>query len=141
MSKTLRIAFVFLLLVLLVTIRAVEEIWFYDSFMHFFHGYKAEEYLSWSLHMRIVLRFLLNTFISLAILYLVFRSGSVVKFSAYLYMILLVVLFPLYMFLMQQVESGDFLAAFYVRKFLVHPIMILLLLPAFYYHRLKGKSV
>ena len=37
-----------------------------------------------------------------------------------------------------EIESENFLALFYVRRFLIHPIFVLILMPAFYYYRRKN---
>ena len=35
------------------------------------------------------------------------------------------------------INETNYQAAFYVRRFLIHPVFVLILIPAFYYHRLK----
>ena len=85
----------------------------------------------------VFLRFLLNTIISLTILYVAFRNWSIIKFASLIFTAFFVVLFPLFVYLMQNVTPDDYLAAFYVRRFLAHPVLILILLPAFFYYRLQ----
>lgn len=130
------------LVVLLVLIRIYENTLFYDPFMHFFQGCLEEEpeHFPGHWYANVALRFFANTIISLGILFVVFQRKEVVKFAGLLYLILFIVLFPLFIFLMERVEAGEYMAVFYVRRFLVQPIMILLLLPAFYYQRLKTRK-
>lgn len=127
---------------ILALIRSVEYQFFYDPFMYFFSGggSGAETEYPKMLFFNVFLRFLLNTLISLAILWVAFRKSAIIKFSALLYTVFFVVLFPIFVYLMHHVSPGDYLAAFYVRRFLVHPVLILLLLPAFYYYRLRRPS-
>lgn len=141
MRKLWKIPVLLALTVLLVLIRMYENSLFYDPFMHFFQpcldvapqAFRGQWYLN------VALRFLVNTAISLAIIYVVFEKQESVKFAAVLYAALFVLLFPLFIYLMERVEANEYLFVFYVRRFLIQPVMILLLLPAFYYQKLKGK--
>ena len=142
MKKFWKIPVLLVLLILLVLVRMLEETFFYDPFMHFFQRCMCEdpEVFPGQWYFNVALRFLINTIISLAIIYVVFQNKAAVKFSALLYLILFVILFPLFIYLMEHVQKNDYLAVFYVRRFLVQPILILLLLPALYYQRLKDKK-
>lgn len=141
MKKLWKIPVLILLLSLLVVIRMYEEVLFYDPFMYFFQGCLNEkpELFPGHWYLNVALRYVANSLISLAIIFVVFQQKGPVKFSAVLYALLLVVLFPLFIYLMERVEADAYMPVFYVRRFLVQPILILLLLPAFYYQRLKSK--
>lgn len=125
----------------LVLIRFYENKYFYDPFMHFldtaFVGIEMSTFKT-SMFFNLLFRFLLNTIISLLILWVAFRNREILKVSGLIYLIAGVVLFPLFIYLMQQVQVDNYLAAFYVRRFLAHPLLILILLPAFIYYRLKA---
>jgi exosortase F-associated protein len=124
----------------LAMIRLYEYRFFYDPFMYFFEkAYQSGDTIDYSCQMffNVFLRFFLNTLVSLLILWVAFRSWGIIKFSALIYAAFLVVLFPIFVYLMHHVEPGQYLAAFYVRRFLAHPLLILILLPAFYYNRLS----
>ena len=141
MKTAAKLGIVIVLVLLLVLIRMFEEVLFYDPFMYFFQGCISEspELFQGHWYANVALRFIANTLISLAIIYVVFKRKSSVKFAALLYAALFIVLFPVFIFLMERVEENDYLAVFYVRRFLVQPILLLLLLPAFYYQRLKDR--
>lgn len=126
----------------LVLIRMVEYQFFYDPFMYFFSTGENAAKVTYPkmLFFSVFFRFLLNTVISLAVLWVAFRKVAIIKFAALLYAVFFVLLFPIFLYLMQHVTMEDYLAAFYVRRFLVHPVLILLLLPAFYYYRLRRPS-
>src|SRR6056297_3249369 len=128
-----------LLVVLLAMVRMFEYQFFYDPFMYFFeNSFEPHEKLIFPPEMffNVFLRFLINTIISLTILYVAFRSKGIIKFSAVIFALFFIVLFPLFVYLMQNVQPDEYLAAFYVRRFLAHPVLILILLPAFFYYRL-----
>lgn len=128
---------------LLVLVRQFEYSLFFDPFMEFYQsGTVGEgEITTFRLYFNVVLRYGINSLISLGILYVAFQSRNVVKFSGALFVIMFLMLFPLYIYFMGTIEQEDYLAAFYIRRFLVQPLLILLLLPAFYYHRLNQESV
>ena len=142
MKPWLKILIIFLLVGLLALVRWYEYSFFYDPFMYFFEQkYQPGVSIHFPAYMflNVFWRFLINTLISLLMLYVTFKSKGIIKFSALIYLAFFVVLFPLFIYLMNHVQPDDYLAAFYVRRFLAHPVLVLLLLPAFYYYRLQKK--
>ncbi len=130
-----------LLVLLLAAIRFFEQELFYDPLIQFF---KSDYLLDIippmdmaKLMFNLSLRFWMNTIISLAIIYISFRDLNILKFSAVLYAILYVLATIVFIFLVLNIEREHYLALFYVRRFLIHPLFLLILLPAFYYYRLK----
>lgn len=140
-SKNVRIILIICLVLMLAAVRLFEEHLFYDPFIRFFRSdYLLGDlpaYQMPKLLLNLTFRFVLNTLISLGIIYLAFRDRQIMKFSGLLYGILFLVGISIFIFLLLNLEKEHFLALFYVRRFLIHPIFILLLLPAFYYYRLS----
>ena len=83
------------------------------------------------------LRYVINTVISLGVLYLFFKDKSVVKFSVIVYAISYVILIALFLYFMLNPKQEDYYVFFNIRRFLIQPLILLLLLPAYYYQRLK----
>jgi exosortase F-associated protein len=140
MKGVVKIIIILGLVGVLALIRVYEYRFFYDPFMYFFEQtYQGGETIDFPFEMffNVFLRFLLNTLVSLLILWVAFQSWGIIKFSGLIYTAFFVVLFPLFVYLMQHVQPQEYLAAFYVRRFLAHPLLILILLPAFYYYRLQ----
>ena len=140
--KRFRILEIGLLVLLLAAIRFFEEDLFYDPLIDFF---KSDYLLGIippmdmaKLMMNLSLRFILNTVLSLGIIYIGFRDMNILKFSALLYALLYVVATSAFIYLVLNIERDHYLALFYVRRFLIHPLFLLILLPAFYYYRLKN---
>ena len=133
-----------ILVVLLVAIRFFEEKLFYDPLIVFFRS----DYLLGiippmnmaELMINLSLRYSINSIISLAIIYISFRSLNMIKFASVLYLLLYVLATAIFIFLVLNIEKEHFLALFYVRRFLIHPIFLIVLLPAFYYYRLSRKA-
>ena len=124
---------------LLILIRVFENELFYDPYLLFFQDdylrmdYPNREVLKLTLFT--TLRYVLNTVISLGIIYVIFRDISMVKFAGILYAIALVILLLLFLYFVMNPRQEDYLMFFYVRRFLIQPIFLLLLLPAFYYYK------
>ena len=127
------------LILLLILIRAFEETLFYDPFLNYF----KEEYAHlafpkiniFKLFFSLGMRFYLNSVISLFLLYVIFKDTQIVKFSALLYMILGSVLMISFIFTLNFFGEENKMTLFYIRRFLIQPIFILLFIPAFYYQR------
>ena len=144
MKRILKIFGVIILASLLVLIRAFENSLFYDPLLHFFEmDYKSmslPEMDTFALQTGVALRFLLNTIISLAILWLVFKDRQIIKLSLILYSFLFSILFMAFSFIIfTSEESGGHFVLFYVRRFLIQPLLLLILLPAVYFQKYKSR--
>jgi exosortase F-associated protein len=144
MNKFLKVLGILALASLLVLIRAFEDALFYDPLLHFFEmDYKSmplPEMDTFALQTGIALRFLLNTIISLAILWLVFQDRGIIKLSLILYSFLFAILFMAFSFIIfTSEESSGHFVLFYVRRFLIQPLFLLILLPAFYFQKYKSR--
>ena len=142
MNNVYKIAGIGILACLLVLIRAFENTLFYDPLLEFF---KADYKILplpimdlFALQASIAFRFFLNTLISFGILWLVFRDSEIIKLSVILYVILFAVFFIAFSFIVYTSEgSGDHMILFYVRRFLIQPLFLLILIPAFYFQKYK----
>ncbi|MFD1614727.1 exosortase F system-associated membrane protein [Gelatiniphilus marinus] len=141
MGKLVKYGLLFVGFGLLVLIRWFENDLFYDPYLAFFkNDYLYADSPSvevFKLTAFTVLRFVLNTFISLAILFVIFKEKSIVKFSALIYIIALVLLMAAYLYFVLNPKQETYYMFFNVRRFLIQPIILILLLPAFYYYKLK----
>ncbi len=139
MSNYTKYILIFVLFVLLVLIRVFEDQLFYDPYLLFFQN----DYLYIDNPRREVfklitfttLRYLLNTIISLGILYVVFKDKSVIKFSVLIYIIAYFILLLLFLYFVLNPRQDDYYLFFNIRRFLIQPLLLILLLPAFYYHK------
>ncbi|WP_303318523.1 exosortase F system-associated protein [Flavivirga abyssicola] len=142
MPKFVKYILLFLLFGLLVLIRVYEGELFYDPYLTFFKN----DYLYVDSPRREVLklvsfttlRYLLNSVISLGVLYVFFKDKSIIKFSTIVYLLAYVILILIYLYFVINPKQEDYYLFFNVRRFLIQPIILLLLLPAFYYHKLKS---
>ncbi|MAX70737.1 MAG: exosortase F system-associated protein [Flavobacteriaceae bacterium] len=141
MHKALRFISIGVLLLLLVFIRAFEDVLFYDPYLTFFEN----DYLHMDsprrevvkLVLNTTLRFVLNSIISLGILYLVFRDKGILKFSVIIFSVAYILLIIPFLYFVINPKQEDYYLFFNIRRFLIQPILFILLLPAFYYHKIN----
>ncbi len=142
MTRIVKYIALVLLFGALVLIRIFENDLFYDPYLTFFKN----DYLYIDSPRREVfklvgfttLRYVLNTLISLGIIYVIFKDWSIIKFSIVIYALAYIILILLYLYFVIHPKQDDHYLFFNMRRFLIQPIFLLLLLPAFYYHKLKA---
>ena len=133
------ITLVVLLVAMLAVIRFFEQSLFYDPFLDFFkRDFKNEslpKYDSIKLFLGLLLRYGLNTLVSLGIIYMVFKDLMLLKFATVLYGVMFVFLMAAFFSLLYFSEKPDYMLLFYLRRFLIQPLFLVLFLPAFYYQK------
>ena len=142
MQNLTKYILLFVLFGLLVLIRAFENQLFYDPYLTFFQN----DYLYIDSPRREIfkvtvftsLRYFLNTVISLGILFVVFKDKNIVKFSAIIYVLAFFILMAMYLYFVINPRQEDYYLFFNVRRFIIQPIILMVLLPAFYYNKLKS---
>ncbi len=144
MKKTFKILGIVILALFLILIRNYEDLIFYDPLLEFFKSDYKRMPLPvmdiFALQTGIALRFLMNTLISLAIIWLVFNDKEIIKLSTLLYGLLFAALFMAFSFIIFTSEGNNgHLVLFYVRRFLIQPLFLLILLPAFYFYKYKSQ--
>ncbi|WP_313808388.1 exosortase F system-associated membrane protein [Flavobacterium sp.] len=129
---------VLLLVLLLAGIRFFEQNLFYDPFLQFFkedfQNKTLPEYDGLKLFLNLSFRYLLNTVLSVAIIYFIFKDLQLVKLTGFLYLLFFVVL-QLVFFGFLFLDNPDYTVLFYVRRFLIQPLFLVLFIPAFYYQQ------
>jgi len=141
MPKLTRYIMAFVFLLILVAIRAFEDDLFYDPYLTFFEN----DYLYIDSPRREIvkltaftsLRYVLNTLASLGILYFIFNDKIMIKFSVLLYALAYVLLLIPFLYFVIKPNQEDYYLFFNIRRFLIQPIGLILLLPAFYYYKLN----
>lgn len=142
MIKMFKISIILLLFGLLVLVRLFEAELFYDPLLSFF----KQDYLNskvpniklGKLILNTGARYFINTLVSLLILWVAFKDKDVIKFSVLLYVLAVTLLLPWMAWLVANATpDSNYNVLFYVRRFLIQPLFVLLLLPAFYFHKQK----
>ncbi len=125
------------LLLLLVGVRAFEDSLFYDPFIHFFktefQHQKLPDFNTFQLFLGLLFRYWLNTVLSLGILYVLFKQKQIITISLWMYVLFFLVLNTIFFVLLYR--NPDYMMLFYVRRFLIQPLFLVLFIPAFYYQK------
>ncbi|MGB3590798.1 MAG: exosortase F system-associated protein [Nonlabens sp.] len=136
-SRTLTIFGVIILVVALILVRVFERYIFDTTLIDYFHGAFELKPIPdgnfLSIYLSISLRFLINSTISVAILYLIYSRKFYLNASLWVYFISFIVLSIAFLILIQ--GEGEFVkrALFYVRRFLIHPLLLFILAAGFYF--------
>ncbi|MCW2119092.1 exosortase F-associated protein [Flavobacterium sp. 7A] len=127
----------------LISIRVFERVLFYDPFLYYFelefNRIPLPTYDSFSLFLSLTFRYVLNSVFSLLLIYIVFKEYNTIKFALVLYAVFFLVLMMSMGTVLHFYETDDNFMLFYIRRFLIQPIFVLLFIPAFYYQRLSLK--
>ena len=139
MSRTVRMIITVVLFGLLFLVRAYETDLFYDPLILYFQNdylYQTiPEINSWKLIVDMLFRYTLNSVISIGIIYMIFHKKRYVKFAGFLLMMSFMIMIVIFSLLLRTDFESGYLFPFYIRRFIVHPVFLLILLPAFYYHK------
>jgi len=133
-----QIIFASLVVLSLALIRNYEEILFYDPFLSFFAGEFTNnpypEVVEWKLYLNLFLRYTINSFLSIVLLNVVFKNSEFLKLATFLYILFFVVLISLFIIFLHYF-TDRLMALFYIRRFIIQPLFLLLFIPGFYFQQ------
>ncbi|WP_088324044.1 exosortase F system-associated membrane protein [Polaribacter tangerinus] len=137
MKKNIRILLIIVAFCLLFLIRAFANKLFYDPLITYFKNdylyAKLPTIDFWQLLRNLFYRFVLNSFVTLLIIGLLFRKKELIKFTALFLAIAFVILIVVFAILLNNKFENGYLLPFYIRRFIIHPLFLLILIPAFYF--------
>ena len=131
-----RLAIALAIVLLLAMVRAFEDQLFYDPFLSYFkndftiRSLPAYEYSKLYLHL--LIRYLVNTLLSLALIHTIFKNFEIIKVASVLYGFFFLIFIGIFIILLTYFPDNK-MSIFYVRRFLIQPLLILLFIPAFYF--------
>jgi exosortase F-associated protein len=123
----------------LIGIRMVESSVFYDPFLEYFH--ETNKYLSlpefvWGkLILHHIFRFALNLLFSAIVLQAFFNNLKWTIQGLVLMTLVFAITFPIYLYCLHSELKIGYLFTFYMRRFVIQPIILLLIIPLFYYRK------
>lgn len=141
MLNPLRIVLILMLFGLLVLVRVFEHELFYDPYLLFFQN----DYLymdfprreTFKLVVYTTLRYVINSGLSMGIIYLFFKDRGILHFSFLMYVMAYALLLIPFLYFVINPRQEDYYLFFNIRRYLIQPILLLIFLPAFSYYRLK----
>ncbi len=143
-NKAINISVIGILALSLLLIRMFEKDLFYDPFLEFFHGDTQNKILpefdTFKLFLGLLFRYFMNGILTILILYFLFKDVSIIKLTSFLLLFFFVVLIIIFYSLLHFSVSPDYLYVFYVRRFLIQPLFLILFVPAFFYQKSVNKQ-
>lgn len=135
----LRWFLVFIGVIGLIGIRGVEGMIFYDPFLDYFrsadHSAVFPDFVWGKLILGYLFRFALNTFFSLWIIHFLFQNREWTRQAFILALLVFLIVFPIYLFCIYDRLQFGYLFSFYVRRFVIQPLTVILIIPIFYYRK------
>lgn len=123
----------------LMGVRILEDQIFYDPFLNYFHeGNKNISFpeFEWGkLIISHLFRFILNLFFSCIIIHFLFKNKDWTVQGAILISIIFAITFPIYLYCIYDRFDIGYLFSFYMRRFVIQPLILLLIVPLFYYRK------
>ncbi|WP_292009395.1 exosortase F system-associated protein [Chryseobacterium sp.] len=123
----------------LVAVRIMEDKIFYDPFLDYFHVANKDipfPAFSWGpLIIGHLFRFILNLFFSCLIIHCLFRNKQWTIQGGLLIIIVFAITFPIYLYCIHDKFEVGYLFSFYMRRFVIQPLILLLIVPMFYYRK------
>ncbi|GEL09740.1 exosortase F-associated protein [Flavobacterium glycines] len=138
-SQALKLFVIAALLLCFIMVRFYENVLFYDPFLAYFKGdfnnMPLPEFTTFRLILSLLFRYGLNMLISLGLIYVIFKDPVMLRFSFVLYFIAFVVLIVALFLVIKIYGSNNNLLLFYIRRFIIQPVFVLLFIPAFYFQK------
>lgn len=123
----------------LIGVRVLEDRIFYDPFLKYFHeATKNSQFPDFEWGKLIVshlFRFVLNLLFSCLIIQCLFQKREWTVQGALLITIIFVITFPIYLYCVNDGFNIGYLFSFYMRRFVIQPLALLLIVPMFYYRK------
>jgi exosortase F-associated protein len=120
-------------------VRAFEDVLFYDPFVQYFKfdylkgGFPVFEMET--LLLDLFVRYFVNTVLSLIIIYAAYLNKENLFFAIKFYAFTFAIIGLFYFIHLKMEFSNGYLFAFYLRRILIHPLLLLILLPTFYFQK------
>ena len=142
--KILNFILVFAGILGLISVRFLEDKIFYDPFLEFFKAdYKVAQvpdFIWGKLMLSHFFRFSLNLIFSAIVVHFMFLNKKWTIQAVFLMAVAFLFFFPIYLWCLYSKMEIGYLFTFSVRRFVIQPIILLLIIPIFYYRKKLGKS-
>ncbi len=135
LNNKIKVFVLFLLVLVLASIRIFEESLFYDPYLDYFKtdftNFPLPVVDKLSLFLSLVFRYSLNSIVSIAFIQIAFNDINFTKFASVLYGILFVILIIVFYVVLAFFADESKMELFYIRRFLIQPLFLLLFIPGY----------
>ena len=123
----------------LIGVRMAEDAIFYDPFLKFFRAADDRAVFpdfEWvKLVISYIFRFSLNLLFSLIVVHFIFKNKRWTIQAAVLILMVFAITLPVYLYCVYTRFEIGYLFSFYMRRFVIQPLILLLIIPLFYYRK------
>jgi len=123
--------------ILLLAVRTMENQWFPEPLIDYF---ARDRYLSEPLprisaagFLTVLWRYAVNSVLSVTLLFLLFHNRFLTRMAIKIYTAAGIILAFLYLLALYTYQPAHYQFLFYIRRLLIHPVLLFILIPAFYY--------
>ena len=142
LNNKIRVLVLFLLVLVLASIRIFEESLFYDPFLYYFkndfNNFPLPIVENLNLFLSLFFRYFLNAIISVAFIQIAFKDINFTKFTFVLYGLLFVILILAFWIVLAFFADENKMELFYIRRFLIQPLFLLLFIPGYLIQKRKN---
>jgi exosortase F-associated protein len=135
---------VLLLIAGLVAVRGFEDLLFSDPLKLYFQAdFQLKPVPALDVFQQIAgtsLRFLVNMVLSLWIIWFLYKKMDYIKASLWVYLFAYLLLMIAFYFLLDASSDLGKMGLFYVRRFLIHPLLLFVLVAGFYFLKQKNNG-
>ena len=123
----------------LIGVRILEDEIFYDPFINYFHIANKHalfpDFEWFKLFANYVLRFGFNLILSAIIIHFIFKNKDWTIQAVILMLIIFAITLPIYLYCINTKFEIGYLFSFYMRRFVIQPLILLMIIPLFYYRK------
>ena len=123
----------------LIGVRILEDQIFYDPFINYFHIANKHAHFpdfEWfKVIINYVLRFGFNLILSAIIIHFIFKNKDWTVQAVILMLIIFAITLPIYLYCIDNKFEIGYLFSFYIRRFVIQPLILLMIIPLFYYRK------
>jgi exosortase F-associated protein len=137
LNKTITVVLIVLSLLGLASMRYLEKYFFYDPFLYYYKSIFQLQPLP-DLDKGLYListasRYCINLFFTVFIIWLLYKSKEFVKATLWVHLFSFIILVTVFFILVILDDEWVKMTLFYIRWFLIHPILLFILVPSFYF--------
>lgn len=123
----------------LIGVRMAEDFLFYDPFLDYFRKASAQATFPDFVWIKLIgshlFRFFLNLIFSSLIIHFAFKRKEWTLQGVVMIVLVFLITFPLYLYCISTKFEIGYLFSFYMRRFVIQPLVLLLIIPLFYYRK------
>mgnify|MGYP003644457569 FL=1 len=137
MNKIISVVLIVISLLGLASVRLLENDLFYDPFIAYFKSNFQLQQLpdvDKGLYLiSTVFRYFINLLFTVCMIWFLYKSKEFVKATLWVHLFSFIILLAAFFILLPLEDEWVKMTLFYIRRFLIHPILLFILVPGFYF--------